>query len=1242
MTESNNGIMVVGIGASAGGLEAITDLFDNIPSDTGLAFVIIQHLSPDFKSLMNELLAKHTTMEIHVIDGDTEVESNCVYLISSKHNIVFEDGIIKQIDRQPTSILNLPIDIFFHSLGKNIKDKSIGVILSGTGTDGSRGIRTIKEEGGCVFAQDPRTAQFDGMPNTAISTGVVDSILSPYALAEKIISLAQKAKKGADAILNMELESDLAIFTRILILVEKETGVNFREYRKSTLLRRLEKRMYLTHISDVNQYYEFMLSNLEETNALYKEFLIGVTRFFRDEDAFKIIEENVIPTIFSGKKTQDNIRVWCVGCSTGEEAYSVAILLSEYINRTKFKRSFKIFATDLDKNAIRKASAGMYPENIIADMPVKILEKYFTKVGNSFRIVKSIRDHLVFTAHDALRDPPFINMDMIVCRNMMIYINPSVQKNLLTNFQFALNFHGFLFLGPSESITPVKRAFRAIDNRWNIFRNISNEKPLPFPKERIIGLSNKYERKLKKEAFNNKPTVIDYNSSPKYDDFIAREISEQYGPRSLFVNTKFEIIYINGDFKDILEFPRAFANMNLLTMIDPNEELLFRNGVRKMLSGEGEQSSIYKDVQLKRGDKVLDVDVRFSKFTTRSIDENLVWIEFKINDLDKQIDKETGEVIRFDAYKSERFKTLEQELRQVKNEKQYLVEQLETTNEELQSSNEELMAANEELQSTNEELQSVNEELYTVNTELQSKITELIISNNDITNLLSSTDIGTIFLDLDLRIRKFTPALSDQFDLEESDLGRPIFNFSNNLEDDIYDEINEVLKTRVANEREIKDKQGNCFLMRMLPYWANEKTLDGVVISFINLNEITQARQEVDEKSRKFETLLAHTNDIITMLDTNGIVTSVNTGKANIFDPSMFVGKLIYELEGEYNTDIMIKAIDEVRKTKIITSYAIKYTHPVNKQDMWFKSNLVPILQKEGEIESFMIVAHDITAHKEIEDKLKTKSKNLQKKLSKRNNELEKVVLELKEVNSYLDSFVHGAAHDLRAPIAQMKGMMNLLPKVKDEEQVKKILKQFGKSVVNMDSTLSGLIELIEFQKNTGELISSVDLIEAFHQVKSQLSDELEEAEGVIKIDCNKTCKINFIPAYIQSVFYNLLSNAIKYRSYTRPLEIHVTIKKEMNFYLIEVKDNGIGMDLTKYDHLVFQPFKRLTMERDGIGIGLSIINSAVKKAGGRIEVESRLDKGSTFTVLLAPMKKIKVTQIKNKSNHAQTIEQED
>ena len=1205
---------IVGIGASAGGLKAITELFSNMANDTGLAFIVIQHLSPDFKSLMDELLAKHTSMPIQVIKGDTKVEANTIYLISSKSNIIIKEGIIKNVDRKPTSVLNLPIDIFFHSLGEDAKEKSIGVILSGTGTDGSRGICTIKEKGGVIFVQDPINAQFDGMPNAAITTNMVDSILSPTEIGVKISNFINNTGKDEKNLLDIKEMTDLELFKRILELVEKESNVNFMDYRQNTLVRRLEKRMYLNQTQNINEYYNILLKEKNEVIALFNEFLIGVTRFFRDQEAFNILKTDVIPSIFGLKNDKDQLRVWCVGCSSGEEAYSTAILLSEYLENHPSRKSYKIFATDIDKNAIKKAGIGVYPESIVSDVGNDYLERYFVRINSGYRIKKSIRDNLVFTVHDALRDPPFINIDILICRNMLIYLNPKIQKKLLLNFRFALNYHACLFLGPSESISSIKRAFNPINVRWNIFKHVSKEKPLPFSREKVVKLLEKPQNTSLKNISTHS-NAVDYTGNYQFEDFIAQEISQRYGPRSLFVDDKLNIIYINGDFKDILQFPRTFADLNLLSMLNSEEHLLFKNGVRRAL--QDKEPSVYKNVQIKRGKNVIEMDVQFFLFSNHEINISLAWIKFDIKNFGKQNEgDETKKIIKFDDYKSEKLSSMKYELNQVKREKQYLIEQLEAANEELQSSNEELLAANEELQSTNEELQSVNEELYTVNTELQSKINELIISNNDVTNLLKSTDIGIIFLDKELRIRKFTPALKDQFELEESDIGRPISNFTNSFSQDINSEIRSVLINGLPIEREIKDQNDNSFLMRLLPYWTNEEELDGVVISFINLNEIKAARKAIDENANKYEAIFNHTNNVIMTLEKDGTIISINTDDEYVLHPKETVGTKFYEVPGS-ERQVRFDALSKLIENRKPTPYESSFDSAKGKK--WYEGTLVPILQ-EDEVHSIILIAYDVTHYKLIEGELKNKSDDLEKELFLRNEDLEKANSELQEVNSYLDSFVHGAAHDLRAPLAQMKGMVNLLPKIVSKEQTDKVLDQFKKGVEHMDNTLSGLIELIEFQKNTAEMIAPVDLVQVFEEVKEQLTKELEEVEAEIETDFQYTGVINYIPAYIKSIFYNLMTNAIKYRNYAEQLKIEIAINKGEKFYEIKVKDNGIGMDLNRYDHLLFKPFKRLTAERTGMGIGLSIINSAIKKAGGRIDVASQLGKGATFTVYLLPM----------------------
>ncbi|MFK7983585.1 MAG: chemotaxis protein CheB, partial [Saprospiraceae bacterium] len=765
-------IITVGIGASAGGLEAINEFFDHLDPETGMAFIVIQHLSPDFKSLMDELLSKHTKMPITVIHEPTPIKPNNIYLISKESNIIIEDGVIRPAKREERHVLNLPIDVFFHSLGKNQREHSIGVILSGTGSDGSKGIASIKEAGGLVLVQEPATAQFDGMPRAAMKTGYVDNILPPFAIAKTLMNLVKSNEMGYLLFLNPEDEKISRYFHEILEMVQDRMGVDFTEYRNTTLYRRIEKRMFMTRKNTIEDYMAFIEENEKEITHLYNEFLIGVTRFFRDKEAFDLLETKVISKIINDTDKSEPIRIWVAACSTGEEAYSLAILFQEYLEKNGLHRSFKIFASDLDSHAISIASKGTYGGEIKDNIPPYILKKYFhTNLDGSYAINKNIREKIVFTTHDALYDPPFINLDLVSCRNFLIYLKPEIQQKLLVNFQFALRHKSYLFLGPSESLGKTKTAFESINERWNIYQNVleTNLKSTKFSRQDL-------KERRRKEQRPTKVAIYEDRISPSNEEVFTSWLLNQYVPLLLFVNAEFEVLHIHGNAERLLSFPRGPGGFNLSKMLEEDELLIFKNGIRKTL--ENEHTNAYKGITFKKNLAVFKIDLTFEPAEIRQLEQQVILITIQINGEGKGTG-DAKEIVSVDesVYHQERVRTLDLELRQAKREKQNLVERLETTNEELQSSNEELMAANEELQSTNEELQSVNEELYTVNAELQNKVYELTLSNNDMDNLLKSTGIGTIFVDEMLNIRRFTPAVKQQFKLVSSDIGRPITTF---------------------------------------------------------------------------------------------------------------------------------------------------------------------------------------------------------------------------------------------------------------------------------------------------------------------------------------------------------------------------------------------------------------------------------------------------------------------------------
>ncbi|MCG1035396.1 chemotaxis protein CheB [Polaribacter sargassicola] len=855
MKNKNSDLYVVAIGASAGGLDAIQQVFDNIPEDTGMAFVVIQHLSPDFKSLMPELLAKHTKMKIFTAEDKLTIKPNCIYLNQRNKNLHIKGRELYLLDKGPKHNLNLPIDIFFHTLGEEYKERSIGVILSGTGSDGSRGIKTIKEGGGVIFVQDPITAQFDGMPNSSIATGLVDFILNPKEIAKKFNGLI-----NPPLIVDREFnipESNEILITKILQEVHKYSDIDFREYKKNTLLRRLEKRMNINSIDELYNYLTFLKNNEKEKEALKQDFLIGVTRFFRDTEAFQTLQDKVIPAICARKKSTETIRVWVPGCSSGEEVYSIAMLLDSHIRTLKLNLNFKIFASDIDPRAITAASAGTFHVNVINELDSIYLDKYFTKIGDRLQIIKRIREKIVFSSHNLIKSPPFIRMDLISCRNLLIYLDNKVQKKVMYNFQFALNKFGFLFLGNSESLGEASRFFKTIDTKWKIFQNIEDTKHIPL-QENSAGripsiLYNNPPQKL------TNPPVYKFKENP--ENIFHKYLSKKYSPSSIFFDKNYNIIYIKGDAGKKLVHTEGIFENNLLKIVGQDLSSIIRNAVNRL--EEEKKDIIVKDIlsQTKNGN--FSFDLHLHKPAEDEALSDIYLLQF--GDEEKTDDQVIIENVPIDKISKQRIEEIEDELKATKTELQNVVEELETSNEELQSSNEELMASNEELQSTNEELQSVNEELYTVNAELQEKNKQLINLNNDVTNLLDNTDIGTLFLDRELYIRKYTPAIQKHFNLKYTDIGRPIESFASNFNEEIRLSIinnsKDVLLKLTPIEKEIIDNDGKFYLSRISPFITIDKKIDGVIITFVEISKLKNTEIQLKNTELRYHNLFENLNE---------------------------------------------------------------------------------------------------------------------------------------------------------------------------------------------------------------------------------------------------------------------------------------------------------------------------------------------------------------------------------------------
>ncbi|MBF0266374.1 MAG: PAS domain-containing protein, partial [Gammaproteobacteria bacterium] len=839
----------IGIGASAGGLEAIDSFISNTSDKTDLAFIIVQHLSPDYKSLMVELLSKFTKMNVYRAENQMQVERNCIYLIPPKKNLTIFHGRLMLSDQDRSASVNLPIDIFFQSLAEDQENRAIGIILSGTGSDGTRGVRTIKEKGGMVMVQDENSAKFDGMPRSAISTGLADFVLPPEEMPNQLLNFTKHPYAAAQQEISNTLLSDEDGMTRIFFLLREKCKVDFTFYKPSTVIRRLERRMTINKIHDLKEYVQFLEHFPEEIKSLYRELLIGVTRFFRDADAFNEIELRWLPELIQDKQGSA-IRFWVAGCSTGEEAYSLAIMCREIMNSLGITKDIKIFATDVDNNAIQRASTGTYTESIVADISPRLTAKYFFHKEDSFQIIRSIREMVVFAQHDILKDPPFTNIDFVTCRNVMIYFQSVLQKRALEMFNFALNQGGLLFLGSSETIGDLTNLFEPLNNKEKIYRSFG-KRQASLNNEQIGKYANRhYFRQLPSSGKAYKSSYAD--NDEKILERFVNVLSDRYIPLTIVVNEEMEIIHIFGDTQGYFILPSGKMENNLTKMSRKEFSIPLATGISKVFKTGNEQR--YSNIQLPFGDEKRTINLNMTLLDSKRSQQSLVAVFFE--NVTKSVEAHNlPDNNNYDVSKEteQRITDLEQELQFTRENLQATVEELETSNEELQATNEELLASNEELQSTNEELQSVNEELYTVNAEHQSKIVELLELNNDLDNLLISTDIATIFLDEDLELRKFTPDASNFFQILDNDLGRPISHIQCILNDiDIIVLINHVKSSNEILEQEVQIKEGLWYLMRILPYHIAPNIFSGVVLTFVSIDKLKRTQNELSANMKRY------------------------------------------------------------------------------------------------------------------------------------------------------------------------------------------------------------------------------------------------------------------------------------------------------------------------------------------------------------------------------------------------------
>lgn len=813
-TGAEHAPLVIGIGASAGGLEALQQFFSCMPPNSGLRFVVIQHLSPDYKSLMADILSKHTEMQVYQAENGMAVEADTVYLIPPKKFMTIKDGRLILTDYAPVT-LNHPIDVFFSSLAEEKKEHSIVVVLSGTGTDGTNGVKFVKEHGGLVIAQAPESAKFDGMPKSVISTGLADFVLSPEEIAEEILNFSNTPTLlrplRSDNPLSEEESpfSEEETLSHIYTILKNASGIDFTYYKRSTILRRIERRMLVTHSSTLAEFAHLLGDNPEEVQILAKEILIGVTNFFREPAFFEKLKYNAVYKIVERAKEEEPIRVWSAGCSTGEEAYSIAILFREVMEELNVKRDVKIFATDVDSRAIEQAGKGVFSENIIDDVTPTRLAKYFLKVGDQYQISKDIRRMIVFATHNMFSDPPFGKLDLISCRNVMIYFQPVMRRGLFAIFHQALKNGGFLFLGKSETAGEYVNLFKPVCSAEKIYVHKAEGKveDLAPPTFNIPNIQNISLKSIRAGMSQSAETAVEN----RYVRFLERHL-----PATVVLGADNTALHFFGNYSDYLALAPGRASLNFFQMLSEDLSLVSATAISRC---RNEHTAItYTDIAVDcpAGRRVISLTVEPIPSDAEE-DDGLVAVIFQEN----TVPAIEGEVEKFDldATAARRITDLEREFQESQNDLRATIQRLETVNGELQAANEELLTANEELQSSTEELQSVNEELYTVNTEHQLKLDELTMMTDDLSNFLSSTMIGILFVDSNLNIRKFTEYVGREFQLMEHDIGRPIQIFAHSFPDEeIEQDCRSVLKDLTSIDREITAMNGRSYTLRIAPY----------------------------------------------------------------------------------------------------------------------------------------------------------------------------------------------------------------------------------------------------------------------------------------------------------------------------------------------------------------------------------------------------------------------------------------
>jgi two-component system CheB/CheR fusion protein len=1331
---------IVAIGASAGGLVALKAFFHHLPDDTGAAFVVIQHLDPKHESLTAEILARCTAMPSVQVRNGMHIEPNRLYVIPPNAYLTLNDDSFRLDEPVLHHGLRMPIDTFLWSLAEHHEEHAIAIIVSGTGSDGTLGIRAIKGSGGLVMAQSPTSAEYDGMPRSAINTNLVDIICAVEEMPQHLNAYLQnpyiKASDTRDQKITVP-ESENVHVNAILSLLQTRIGHDFRVYKSGTMARRIVRRMGLQHFNTLPDYLEFLRQHEDEVTLLFNDLLIGVTAFFRDKEAFVALEKHVITPLVHSKQVDAPIRVWIPGCSTGEEAYSIAMILIEQLEIAQKHCPIQVFASDIDDNALSMARGGLYPENIAANVSAARLQRFFSREGHQYRVSKSLRETVTFATHNLIGDPPFSNLDLITCRNLLIYLTPAVQSKVLALFHFALQPKACLFLGHSETASQQESLFQPIARKWRIYRRLGEGRTanLEFPSG---------------PRPNLKRPDIDPTSSrqTRLSDVTQQYLLQEYAPAAVLVDQKHQVLHFSGPTMHYLTQPSGAPTADLLVLVKKEFRAKMRIALRQITTNE--KPMVLDDVPLNRAGSKVSVRISLRPIKLARQADPLILITFE--DQPAEVHEQQSIASEVNESESSLLQQMEDELHITREDLQSNIEELESANEELQAANEEVMSVNEELQSSNEELesskeelQSMNEELTTVNSQYKDKVDELASTNDDLNNLLSSTNIATLFVDTQLRIGRFTPATERLFSLILTDVGRPLNDIRPKFKDaSLLQDVQKVLKEESPLEGEVCTDDGDVYLRHILPYRTSDNKVAGVVLTFIDITE----RKQAEEDEKRLAAVVRDSFDAIALLTLDGKFTAWNFGAQKMYGwtEQQALTKNIRDLAPAAAQETALSLIRGICKGEIAQNIE---TQRLTKDGHIVTVSLTatPLLDPEGKVFALATTERNISTTKLAEKKLRTSEANFralvesapdaliivdgQGRIETANIQAQRLFgydqqdllgVKVEELiperfrdahKSHRDGFIiapkvramasgrelfaltsdkreipievslspieteHGpvvcaairdisqrksyekalhkakltadsalaaksrflatASHDLRQPLHSLTLLNKTLLKTVEGPQAQKMLRMQGESLLSMTRLLNSLLDISKLDSGVVAVKKSdFALRQIFRVIAAKFTAEAEEKNLQFNIEVNKET-VHSDHDLLSQLLQNLVANAIRY---THQGSVTVSCVQQQAYVNIKVRDSGIGIPPEQLPH-IFDEFHQVNRDpqqsNKGLGLGLSIVQRLAALLGTQVEVESEVNKGSTFSFQLPCGKKKPAPANRNQDKQPET-----